>query len=29
LQIKVDRHDRGREQIACAGMPEAPGTTAA
>ena len=29
LQIKVDRRDRGREPIACTGMPEAPGTPAA
>jgi hypothetical protein len=29
LQIKVDRRDRDREQIACTGMPEAPGTPAA
>ena len=29
LPIKADRRDRDREQIACTGMPEAPGTTAA
>jgi hypothetical protein len=29
LQIKVDRRDRDRDQIACTGMPEAPGTPAA
>jgi hypothetical protein len=29
LQIKVDRRDRDREQIACTGMPGAPGTPAA
>ncbi len=29
LQIKVDRRDRDREQIACTGMPEAPGIPAA
>ena len=29
LQIKVDRRDRDREQIACTGMPEVTGTPAA
>ena len=29
LQIKVDRRDRDRKQIAYTGMPEAPGTAAA
>jgi hypothetical protein len=29
LQITVDRRDRDREQIACTGMLEAPGTPAA
>ena len=29
LPIKAGRRDRGREQIACTGTPEAPGTPAA
>ena len=29
LPIKAGRRDRDREQIACTGMPEAPGTPAA